>query len=420
MADKKISVGIIGFGGRGTAMAKAIKALSEEIYVIAVADPDEQRRNTAITEYGVAAENTFSDYKKFLEKGVIADLLIISTMDKMHYEPAMMALEAGYKTIVLEKPISTDKDECINLTRAAKKNDAKIIIVHTLRYNPYFRKMREVVASGEIGEVIGVRHVEGASLINYTHSFVRGNFANTERSAPFVLQKSCHDIDILSYITGLNYKKICSLGSLGYFTEANAPQDCAERCSDCKYKDECRFSGYLLYSSPGHKPWYEGAVTLHGYSSVEESMEKSEYGRCVFKCDNNVMDHQALAFEFENGATGTFSLTAFEFGRRTEIQGTHYVMRCSEHTGLIELFNQIGGALVKTYDVRAEITTTIDHYSCDVQLMKDILDYFKKGITTELSFIEGALHSHLVCFASEVSRLEERMVYIKELAEDLE
>ena len=341
-------------------------------------------------------------------------------MDKMHYEPAMMALEAGYKTIILEKPISTDKEECINLTRAAKKNDAKIIIIHTLRYNPYFRKMREVVASGEIGEVIGVRHIEGASLMNYTHSFVRGNFANTERSAPFVLQKSCHDIDILSYITGLKYRKICSLGSLGYFTETNAPEGCAERCSDCKYKDECRFSGYLLYSSPRHKPWYEGAVTLHGYSSVAESMEKSDYGRCVFKCDNNVVDHEAISFEFENGATGTFSLTGFELGRRTEIQGTLCAMRCSEHTGLIELYNQIGGALVKTYDARAEITTTIDHYSCDVQLIKDILDFFKQGITTEISFIEEVLHSHLVCFASEVSRLEERVVYIKELAEDLE
>lgn len=413
---KKISVGIIGFGGRGTSMARAIEAFSDKIYVTAVAEPEENRRRTATEEYGVPAENVFADYNEFLAKGVLADLLIVTTMDTMHYEPTMMALETGYKNILLEKPISPDLDECKNLVKKAKEKDANIVILHSLRYNLYYRKMKEIIERGEIGEVMGVRHIEGAGAMNYSHSFVRGNFANTKKSAPFIMQKSCHDTDILSYVTGLKYKKLSAFGSLGYFNESNAPEDCADRCSDCKYKDECRFSGYLLYPHPYHGPWYSSAVTLHGYSSLEEAMEKGEYGRCVFKCDNDVMDHQAINFEFENGATGTFSLTAFDAGRRTEIQGTECLMRCVEKTGIIEIYNQIPGDLVKTYDIKSESSTTLDHYDTDIQLVMDLIAFINEGDATNLSFIEGALHSHLACFAAEISRKEERVVYISELA----
>lgn len=413
--DKRISAGILGYGGRGNAMAEAIADFAEEIYVKAVAEPEENRRQAAIDEFGVPEENTFCDYNEFFEKSLPVDLLIITTMDMFHYEPLMKALEKGYKNILLEKPISPSMEECIEMTKAAEKYNANVIILHTLRYNLYYRKIREIVKSGEIGEVIGIRHLEGAGLMNYTHSFVRGNWANTESAAPLIMQKSCHDTDIITYITGKNYKKISSFGSLKYFTEKNAPEGCAERCMDCKYQDECRFSAVPMYKQKGHEPWYNSAVTKHGYSSVEEAMAESEYGRCVYKCDNNVMDNQVMNFEFEDGATGTFTVTAFESGRRTEIEGTLCTLLGNEWKGEIIIRDQMSGKDIKTYDVFSESSTTIDHKSTDLQLTRDLIDFIRDGKTTDISPIQGALQSHLACFAAEIAREEGRVVSISEL-----
>lgn len=413
--DKKISVGILGFGGRGEAMAEAIKEFPDKIYVKAIAEPEANRRQTATEQYGVAEENIYCDYNEFLKEGVIVDLLIITTMDTMHYEPIMKAMEIGYKTILLEKPISIDLNECIKMAKAAKKYNADVIVLHTLRYGIYYRRLKEIIDNGELGDIMGIRHSEGASLMNYSHSFVRGNWANTATSAPFILQKSCHDTDIIVYLTGKKYKKISSIGSLTYFKEENAPEGCADKCVDCERKYECSYNSLSLYRDPGHKLWYESAVTKHGYSSVEEAMQKGRYGRCVYKCDNNVTDQQVTCFEFEDGTTGTFAMTAFDFGRRTEIQGSIRTLRADETSGIIEIYNQLGGNLYKKFDIKAEHSTTINHHSSDIQLTMDLIEFINEGDSSKLSFIEGALQSHLACFAAEISRKEERTVYISEL-----
>lgn len=415
MEQKKISVGILGYGGRGHSMALAVGSYPDEIYVKAIAEPEENRRQRAIELSSLDPEYVFSDYRDFLKKGVIVDLLIITTMDKDHYDPLMKALEIGYKNILLEKPISPSLEECLEMSAAADKYQANVVILHTLRYNLYFRKMKEIIESGALGRVMGIRHIEGASLMNYSHAFVRGNWANTRDAAPMIMQKSCHDTDIMHYITGKKYKKLSSFGSLTYFTKDNAPEGSAERCMECKYQDECKYSAIPMYTYKWHKPWYDSAVKKYGYATVEDAMREGEYGRCVYKCDNNVVDHQVLSFEFEDGATGTFTMTAFDAGRRTEVQGTDCTMTGNEATGIIEIRDLISHEIVKTYDIASESSTTLDHRGADHQLVQDLLDFMNKGDSTNLSFIQGAVHSHLACFAAEIAREEERVVYISEL-----
>lgn len=412
---QKISVGILGYGGRGHAMAKAINSFSDHIYVKAIAEPEENRRQMAMEECNLQKEHIFQGYKEFLAKGILVDLLIITTMDNFHYEPLMKALEMGYKNILLEKPIASTKEECVRMTKAAEQYKANVVILHSLRYNLYYRKMKEIIESGEIGEVMGIRHVEGASLMNYSHAFVRGNWANTKNSASLIMQKSCHDTDIMTYITGKKYKRISSFGALTYFTKTNAPEGSAERCLDCKYQKDCRFSAVPLYTAKGHEPWYNSAVEKYGYANVEDAMREGEYGRCVWKCDNDMVDHQVMNFEFEDGATGTFTVTAFDAGRRTEVQGTLCTMTGHESRGTIEIRKMIGGKIIRTYDVKSESSTTLDHRGTDEQLVQDLISFLKDGDATNLSFIQGALHSHLACFAAEIARKEGRVVSISEL-----
>lgn len=417
MSTNKISVAILGFGGRGMSMAKAVAKFSDDIYVKAVAEPEKNRQQIAKEIHGVADEYIFDSYNDFLQKGVIVDLLMITTMDNFHYEPLMKALEIGYKNILLEKPLSPSMKECIEMTEAAQKHNANVIVLHSLRYGLYWRKLREIVKSGEIGKVMGIRHVEGASVMNYSHSFVRGNWENTKDSAPFIMAKSCHDTDIITYITGKKYKKISSFGSLAYYTQENAPEGSAGRCIDCKYKDECMYSMIPLYGAKGRDPWYDCLVNKEGYGSLEEAAKKSRYGRCVFRCDNNLVDNQVLNFEFEDGTTGTFTVTAFDSGRRTEVQGTLYTMTGDEGTGEIKLRNQFSGEIDKVYNAYSVSSATIDHFTTDVQLTKELIAFINNGDATNLSFIQGALESHLACFAAEIAREEERTVYIKELIE---
>lgn len=413
----KISVGILGYGGRGHSIAKAINSFSDHIYVKAIAEPEANRRQMAMAECNLQEEYIFCDYKEFLSKGVLVDLLIITTMDNFHYEPLMRALEIGYKNIVTEKPIASTLEECVRMTQAAEQYNANVVVLHSLRYNLYYRKMKEIIESGEIGQVMGIRHVEGASLMNYSHAFVRGNWANTRNSASLILQKSCHDTDIMAYITGKKYKRISSFGSLTYFTKANAPEGSAERCLDCKYQNDCRFSAVPMYTWNGHSPWYDSAVVKYGYASVEDAMREGEYGRCVYKCDNDMVDHQVMNFEFEDDSTGTFTVTAFDAGRRTEVQGTLCTMTGHERKGTIEIRNMIGGKIIKTYEVKSESSTTLNHRGTDEQLVKDLIVFLRDGDSTNLSFIQGALHSHLACFAAEIARKEGRIVSISELTQ---
>lgn len=415
----KISVAILGFGGRGISMAKAVNKFSDDIYVKAVAEPEKNRQQMAKEICGVDEEYIFDNYNEFLAKGVIVDLLIITTMDNFHYEPLMKALEIGYKNILLEKPISPSLKECIEMTEAAKEYNANVIILHSLRYGLYWRKLREIVMSGRLGEVMGLRHIEGASLMNYSHSFVRGNWANTKDSAPLIMAKSCHDIDIMTYIIGKKYKKVSSFGTLKYFTKENMPEGCADRCLDCKYKEECQYSMVPMYKEPYHAAWYNSAVTKHGYKSLEDAARNGEYGKCVYKCDNNLVDNQVMCFEFDDGTTGIFTVTAFDKGRRTEVQGTKRRMVGDEGKGRIHIYNQIIGNekddIVEIIDIASESSATLNHHTTDMQLVSDLIAFINEGDSTNLSFIEGALHSHLACFAAEISREEERVVYIDEL-----
>ena len=314
---QKKKVIVIGTGSRGNAYAR----IGQEIdlfEVVAVAEPIDARRNFVAKRHGLTEENLYKSWEPLLAKGKIADAAIIATMDRDHFAPTMAAIEAGYD-ILLEKPVSPSPDECRAIEAAAKAKGVKVLICHVLRYTPFFRAMKKMINEGYIGDLINIEHTECVGNVHQSHSFVRGNWGNSERSSFMLLQKSCHDMDILQWLVGKDCKRVQSFGSLSYFKRENAPEGAPEFCIDgCPKADTCPYNAVNLYLK-SDSTWFRTTATLNFEptdADVEKAIRTTNYGRCVFKCDNDVVDHQIVSLEFDGGIICNFTMSAFNTGGR--------------------------------------------------------------------------------------------------------
>lgn len=322
---KKLTAIVIGAGGRGQSMSNNMHRLPEQYEVVAVAEPLDNRRHAVKEKFGIPDDRCFADWKPLLALGKIADVAVIATMDKDHFEPTMQAISLHYD-ILLEKPVSPDPVECEKMARAAEKEGVKILVCHVLRYTLFYSTVKKLITDGAIGDVISVNHEENVGNEHQSHSFVRGNWGNEGRASFMLLQKSCHDIDILQWLIDKKCKKVQSFGSLRYFRRENAPAGAPERCIDgCPHGESCPYNTEKLYIQRGHG-WFRNAATGMVNPTDEDvghALRTTQYGKCVFKCDNDVVDHQVVNMLFEDDVTVSFTMCAFnKGGRYTHIMGT--------------------------------------------------------------------------------------------------
>ena len=310
----KIKIIVVGAGGRGKDYTDIMARFPEKFQVVGVAEPIESRREYMRTKHNIPAENCFDTWEKILEKPKFADAAIISTMDRMHFAPAMEAIRKGYN-LLLEKPAAPTAEECLAIESEAKKYGVRILVCHVLRYSPFYVTLKSLIDKGEIGRVMSIQHAEGVGNVHQSHSFVRGNWGNAEKSSPMLLQKSCHDMDILQWLVGKECKRVSSFGSLTYFIKENAPEGSPDYCIEgCPMAAECPYNAVKLYYDDKDNDWFRNAAT--GIVSptddeVAHALRTTQYGKCVFKCDNNVVDHQVVNLEFEDGTVVDFNMSAF-------------------------------------------------------------------------------------------------------------
>lgn len=393
---------LIGAGDRG-AQAYAPYALDypHELKIVAVAEPNELKRNKVIKSHGINYEYAFSSWKSLLDKRKMADIAIVCTLDKEHYYPTMKALELGYH-VLLEKPMSPDPKECIDMDKMAKKQKRQLTICHVLRYTPFWSKIKTLISEGEIGEVASVQLNENVEIMHMSHSFVRGNWSNKEKSSPMILQKSCHDMDILSYILGKKCERISSYGSLMHFHEGNKPQGAPLRCLDgCPVENECPFHAGRYYLGDGMS-WARKFTEDNSREGIIKALNNTPYGKCVYQSDNNVVDHQVVNMEFEGGTTATFSMCGFtrDQTRIVQIMGTKGEIRGNMKDNKISIYNFLTG---QETVIHLEQPTS-GHAGGDERLVRTFLKDIesKKG---SISSSSESLQSHLMAFAAEDSRL---------------
>ncbi|MEU6985739.1 Gfo/Idh/MocA family oxidoreductase [Streptomyces sp. NPDC046324] len=324
---------VVGAGDRGTSHARYALRHPDRARVVAVAEPLRVRRERFAAEHGLTADAAVADWRQIVERGRVSDAVLLCTLDRDHLEPALAFAAQGYH-IMLEKPMAVDEESCRAIVDAVERAGVILAVGHVLRYTPYTRVLKRVVDAGRIGDIISVQHLEPVGHWHQAHSFVRGNWRRTDESTSMLMAKSCHDLDWLQHIVGEPPARVSSFGRLTHFTPANRPQGAADRCVECPVRGECAFDAVRFYGdrlAAGKKGW-PLSVVLDDFTgaALEEALRTGPYGRCVYACDNDVVDHQVVAMEFAGGATATFTMTGFTelanrqtriFGTRGEIRG---------------------------------------------------------------------------------------------------
>jgi predicted dehydrogenase len=421
---RKLRAIVIGAGDRGINYSKEMKKLGEKFEIVAVAEPIDSRRNFIKSLYNIPDDRCFVDFNPLFALGKIADFAIIATMDRDHFDSAIKAIELGYD-LLLEKPIAPTAEECIKITKAATKKGVKVIICTVLRYTDLFRTIKSIITSGKIGEVMSVNHEECVGNVHQTHSFVRGNWGNSEKSSCMLLQKSCHDIDILQWLLGKKCKSIQSFGTLSHFKRKNAPVGSPDYCvQGCPVGDTCPYNSIKIYFDDKTNDWLRGTATKKYNPTDEDVMHaitETQYGKCVYKCDNNVVDHQTVNMLFDDDITVTFTMNAFnEGGRFLHIMGT----KGEIHAALA------GEQPITVYSFETKETETIPftghdgviggHGGGDAGIISDLYDYFTgdyKGISVPT--LDESLYNHLLVFAAEKSRETNSVVNVEEYLKTL-
>ena len=334
-----VSMVVIGAGQRGTGYARWARRHPDRAVVVGVAEPREVRRARLAAEHGIAAQNVAADWRQLAGRGRLANAVLICTQDRMHAGPAEAFAALGYH-ILLEKPMAPDEAACRRIVAAVEEAGVMLAVGHVLRYTPYTRAVKQIVDSGQLGDIMSVQHLEPLGFWHQAHSYVRGNWRRAGLAASMLMAKSCHDLDWLAYILGRVPLRVASFGSLTHFTAANRPAGAADRCVACSVEASCPYSAPRLYRGlldRGEHRWPLSAV-IEDFSpgALDEALRDGPYGRCVYACDDNVVDHQVVALEFPGATTATFTMTAFSkaadrntrlFGTRGELTGDGQIIR---------------------------------------------------------------------------------------------
>ena len=407
-----VTVAICGLGSRGKdTYAKCQHIFPERMKIVAIADIIAERVEEAGQEYDVPMPMRFSSAEEMLDREKLADVMFICTQDRQHYGHALKALERGYD-LLLEKPISPVLSECRELAQTASRLGRRVVVCHVLRYTPFYQYLYRTIRSGKIGQVAAIQAVENVGYWHQAHSFVRGNWRNTELSSPMILQKSCHDMDILVWLSGKSCRRVSSFGSLMHFRPENAPEGAAMRCLDCKAKEKCPYDAEKIYLTDertgvlhGHTGWPANVLVSHpNEERIRAALAEGPYGRCVYHCDNDVVDHQIVNLEMEAGVTVSFTMCAFnQGGREIHVMGTmgEIVGDMNANTITVTVFGQ----KPETVDVRTLADDFSGHGGGDRRLVEDLLDLEEGRAGQALTSIEKSMESHYMAMAAEYSRL---------------
>lgn len=420
--SRPVTVLVVGSGARGEIYSRYALAHPDLMKVVAVAEPRQAYRDPFVKAHTISQENIFNDWQTASQAPKMADAVFICTQDNMHLEPAIAFAKLGYH-ILLEKPMSPNQAECEQIVSEVVKNKVMFTVGHVLRYTRYTQKLKSLLNKKIIGDVVSIQHLEPVGYWHQSHSFVRGNWGNTAKSSFMLLAKSCHDLDWLNYVMDDECTKISSFGNLTHFKKANQPAGAASHCLECKVEANCPYSAKKIYldtqhkSSPGFLKVLSADPTPENITRV---LRETQYGRCVYDCDNDVVDHQVVNMEFAHGQTVSFTMTAFTpmSDRKTRIFGSHGMI---EGDGRYIHVTSFVNDKTETFDTESENASSVSdnpfiramsgHGGGDYYLVSHFIEAIQKNDASKiLSGPAQTLASHNMVFKAEQARLEGKVL----------
>ena len=407
--DRLLTVAVAGCGSRGQdTYSRILMGMPDKVRIVASADIDPDKLRGMREMCGLTPEQCYSSAEAMLEQPRLADLMLICTPDQCHYTQAKAALKRDYH-LLLEKPIAPRANECLELAELAEKRQRQVAVCHVLRYTPFYQKIKQLIEAGDVGEVVTVQGIEQVCYWHQAHSFVRGNWRNEQESACMILAKCCHDMDILLWLTGKKCRRVASFGSLKHFRADQAPEGAALRCVDCPVTG-CPFNAvdfYLTRYREEGDAWPQNVVAFQPTEEkLMDALRHGPYGRCVYRCDNDVVDHQVVIMEMEDGATMNYTMTAFTAhgGRRLRVMGTRGEIDADMKAMTIRVMRF--GQEDEVIDVNKLAEDFSGHGGGDVRLVREFVELLRGecGMTATMTSIGRSVESHLVALAAEESR----------------
>ena len=422
---KKLTAVVAGFGGRGAIYSSYAMDHPEELEIVGVADPNPIRRETAKQRHHIPDEHLYLTWEDLAAQPKMADFAIVSTQDNMHCAPALALIEKGYH-LLLEKPMAPTPQECRAITEAAEKKGVHVVVCHVLRFTDFYRAIRNIIDSGRLGKVMSVIASENVGHIHQSHSFVRGDWRNTAESTCMIMAKCCHDMDILQWLLGKKCTKVQSFGRLSHFTPENRPAGAPDYCiQGCPAADTCHYNAVKLYLEDKENLWFRRTaaqtIDMPTDEQVQEAITTGPYGRCVYRCDNDVVDHQVVNLEYEDGCTVSFTMNAFnEGGRAIHIYGTEGELKGSTAEKKLELFS-FDTQKWETIDIsRAGNDITSGHGGGDTGIMIDLLSLLRgEAPSKSVCEVRTSYENHITGFAAEKARLSGSVVSISDYEQSL-
>jgi hypothetical protein len=408
--DRPITAITLGAGARGNTYGNFARAYPEQIDIVGVAEPIPIRNERYAAAHGIADEHRFDTWEHVFERPKFADAIIITTPDDLHYGPCMAALRQGYD-ILLEKPISPSEAECREILALTRETGRIVAVCHVLRYAPYFVKLRELMLSGAIGRVVSVQHFEPIQHVHMAHSFVRGNWHDSQATTPIILAKSSHDLDMLRWLVDRPSQRIQAFGDLSWFHEGNAPPGSTPRCMDgCAVEAECPYSALRIYHR--NRSWlyvFDLPDDRQAWGpAILEKLRTTDYGRCVYRMDNDQCDHYVTNILFEDGVTASFSMEAFTpWGRRrTRVMGSMGYIEGDMNEMAVYDFRTGERQVIEARVLDVDEYAGSGHGGGDWRLMANWVESVARQDTSLLtSTLDASVESHVMAFAAERSRL---------------
>ncbi len=372
---------------------------------VAVAEPDQALRDRFGEVHGIAPGHRYASWEDLLCGGQLAPILVNTTPDRAHMASSVAALSAGYH-VLLEKPMATSADDCLRIVNAAERAGRILQVFHGMRYAPLFRLVHEAIAAGRLGRLISYAHFENVAYFHMAHAYVRGNWRRSDTSGPMILTKCCHDLDLIVWYTGQRCRRVSSFGSLQHYRRENAPPGSPDRCTDgCPIEETCPYYAPRFYlSSEGVAPKMTRAIATDlSIEGILKALRDGPYGRCVYRCDNDVVDNQVVMMDMEDGTSASLTIHGFSYdgGRTIRMQGTEGTLLMEALRREVEVYDHLRGRC----DTLRPGKTTGGHGGGDDGLMSAFLHSVEAGQQDVMTSARASLESHLMAFAAEESRL---------------
>ena len=412
MARRKFRIAMVGFGNRARKYLRHLVSMPDIVELVAVIDPDTLRLNEGIADFGLSPGLCFRSLDGFFTSGASADAAIVATPDASHCMIGIHVLEHGL-SLLLEKPMAVTETECMELVAAvtaaeSRSSSLSTGLCYVLRYHPYYNRIKELSAHPELGRITAVHHRIYIGIDRMTHTFVRGLWSRSEGSSPIFLSKCCHDVDWLFSLVGCrsidDVAQIVSSGSLMRYCLSSAPDRSASRCIECPLSSSCRYSATDLYLRRGE--WTDNFIPDAGESRndvIKRELATGRFGRCVFRCDNNVEDFRCAVFRFKSGLSMEVTMDGLtdRDDRETVIEFEHGCIKASE--GHIETAFDDGRAFCEDW---TDLCSAPYHSGSDFAVVDDFVGSLLTGTPMRCT-LRDALPATIACLrAAENGRIK--------------